>query len=175
LPGQEMEGGALSPLSFASGLGTVQDCTEPLSQGGAFRSRPPRRTGPTSPPRVGLWATVTCGQRDRQIMADDRSTDTWIPCRAPLRLPRPNTEYMAGLAVELASLKDPIVGLSDRFSVTVLRLLLDRSGQRRWDGTKRGHSTAAEAIPAGAGGEAADTKEQKQGREGAQRAQRQAQ
>ena len=112
LPGREMEGGGISPLSFASGLGTVQDCTEPLSQRGAFRSRPPRSTGPTSPPRVGLWVTVTCGQRDRQVMADD----AWIPCRAPLRLPRPNTQDMAGLAVELASLKDPMVGLSDRFS-----------------------------------------------------------
>ena len=118
MPGREWECGVLSPLSFVSesGLGTVQDCAEPLSQRGFFRGRSPRRPGPTSPPPVGLWVTVTCGQRGRQIMADDRSTDARIPCEVPLRFPRPNTEDMAGLAVELASLKDPIAGVSDRFS-----------------------------------------------------------
>jgi hypothetical protein len=71
LPGRKREGGVLSPLLFASELGPVQDRAEPLSRRGAFRGRPPRRPDPTFHRRVGLWVTVTCVQRDRQIMRHD--------------------------------------------------------------------------------------------------------
>jgi hypothetical protein len=83
-------------------------------------------------------------------MADDRSTDTWILAgrQAPLRLPRPNTEDMAGLAVEVASLKDPIVGLSDRFSGHGLATLTGQvKGLDRDDGTGPNVGTARRPRP----------------------------
>lgn len=73
LPGLEMEGGTLSPLSFDSGLGTVQDCTEPLSQREAFRSRPPRRTSPLG------WVF---GPRSRVVK---ETATSWLMIDPPMR------------------------------------------------------------------------------------------
>lgn len=98
-------------------LGSARNGRTPLSQRKEFRGRNNCKVSSAPlPPRGGLWITVTCGQRGRRTVEAGRSADQLqILPTAGLRLPRPDTNDMAGLAEELAALRDPVGGMSDRF------------------------------------------------------------